>query len=143
MSGIWTPIRPNFRQIRFSDIRNLVIDFMSFFRDSLKQVVTLVAGHSMPPASSSPTDSNSSNGSDLSSSPPLGSSGGSYLSKPFNGSGGITLYGSSISSSSLLGLSHHHHHHQVGFMNLQSWHPPLGCILSIFVTSHIFTHTYT
>ena len=68
----------------------------------------------MPPASSSPTDSNSSNGSDLSSSPPLGSS-GSYLSGKFAGNGsngGITLYGNPVSSSSILGLSHHHH--QVG-----------------------------
>jgi len=46
---------------------------------------------------------------DLSSSPPLGSS--SY--GKYNGGGGITLYGSPLSTSSLLGLPHHHHH-QVG-----------------------------
>lgn len=66
--------------------------------------------HSMPPASSSPTDSNSSNGSDLSASPPLGSSGGSFGGGKFSGGGGITLYGSPLSS---LGLPHQHHlHHQ-------------------------------
>ena len=78
----------------------------------INYTIRIRSGHSMPPASSSPTDSNSSNGSDLSSSsPPLGSS-GSYIGKySGNGSGGgITLY--PASSSSILGLSHHHH--QVG-----------------------------